>query len=147
MAHEPADKPFPASLAEMVAAPLIGRLIGASDSSFVIAEWTDRGAPPGKRQPIAPVHIHHADDEAWYVLEGVLGFRLGDQEVEAAAGTAVFAPRSVPHSYWNARSTPARYLLIMTPAIRLLIEALHALPTRDAASMQAVFRHYDSELL
>ncbi|HKV00783.1 MAG TPA: cupin domain-containing protein, partial [Ktedonobacteraceae bacterium] len=113
------DTPFPRyPLTQMVAAPLAGQIIGLNESAFVIAEWADAGAPAGPPRLIAPPHVHYADDEAWYVLEGMLAFRLGDQEVEAPAGTAVLAPRGVPHTYWNPRSTRARYLIIMTPNIR-----------------------------
>jgi mannose-6-phosphate isomerase-like protein (cupin superfamily) len=135
------------ALAQLVAAPLTGHVIGPDGASFVLAEWSDPGAPPGPPRPIAPFHVHHADDEAWYVLEGVLGLRLGDREVEAAAGTAVFVPRGVPHTYWNARPTPARYLLIMTPNIRRLIDELHQPANRDPAAMGAVYLRHDSELL
>src|SRR6266566_2919901 len=88
-------------LAQMMIAPLVGQVIGLDESAFVIAEWSDPGAPPGPPRFIAPLHVHYADDEAWYVLEGTLAFRLGDQQFEAPAGTAVFAPRGVPHTYWN----------------------------------------------
>jgi mannose-6-phosphate isomerase-like protein (cupin superfamily) len=135
------------SATPVIAAPLAGHVVGPPDGAFAIAEWADDGTVSTASRPIAPLHVHHADDEAWYVLEGVLGFRLGEQEVEARAGTAVFVPRGVPHTYWNARQAPARYLLIMTPTIRRLIDALHALTVRDAASVQAVFRQHDSELL
>jgi quercetin dioxygenase-like cupin family protein len=83
------------------------------------------------------------DDEAWYVLEGELGFRLGAGELTAAAGSAVVAPRGTPHTYWNAGNRPARYLLVMSPKIARLIAALHV-PDADVA---AVFASHDSEIL
>ena len=110
--------------------------------SFVVVEWADPGTHPGR--PIAPLHVHHADDEAWYVLEGRLGFSLGDRRVEIAAGESVLAPRGTPHAYWNAHAAPTRYLLVMTPRIRRLIEALHAGDGRDYAT---IFREHASELL
>src|SRR5690348_16932078 len=87
-------------LAQMIRTSLTGQMIGLKESQFVIAEWTAQGAPAGPPRFIAPLHIHHSDDEAWYVLEGILAFRLGDQEIEAPAGSAVFAPRGIPHTYW-----------------------------------------------
>lgn len=134
-------------LTQMVVAPLAGQIIGLNESSFVIAEWADPGAPVGPPRLIAPPHVHYADDEAWYVLEGMLAFRLGDQEVEASAGTAVLAPRGVPHTYWNPRSTAARYLLIMTPNIRQLINELHAASERDPTTMQAIYHRHNSALV
>jgi mannose-6-phosphate isomerase-like protein (cupin superfamily) len=113
----------------------------ASDS-FVIADWTDSGANPGL--PIAPLHLHRSDDEAWVVLEGSLGFRIGDEEREIAAGEWVFVPRGTAHSYWNPSSEPTRYLLVMTPRIHRLIKALHSGARSD---FPRIFEEHDSELL
>lgn len=92
---------------------------------------------------IAPLHIHHHDDEAWYVLSGRLGFRLGDDELTADAGTAVLARRGVPHTYRNAGESEAAYLLVMTPRIAQLIDAIH----EPGADVPALFRAHDSEIL
>ena len=59
------------------------------------------------------------------MLEGELGFRLGEEEVIARAGSAVLASRGTPHTYWNAGDQEARYLLVMTPNIATLIKAIH----------------------
>ena len=111
---------------------------------FVVAEWQDVGETSVER-PIAPLHVHYADDEAWYVLEGLLGFQRGDERIEAPAGTAVLVPRGTPHAYWNAHTEATRYLLVMTPRIAALIDALH----EPAATGRAreVFRAHESELL
>jgi quercetin dioxygenase-like cupin family protein len=46
-----------------------------------------------------PRHVHHREDEAWYVLEGEISFYIGDETHRATPGTFVFAPRGVPHSF------------------------------------------------
>jgi mannose-6-phosphate isomerase-like protein (cupin superfamily) len=150
MSQVPSDNTNSSShspLNEMIIAPLAGQIIGLNDSAFVIAEWADPGAPEGPPRLIAPLHVHHSDDEAWYILEGRLAFLLGDQQVEAPTGTAVFAPRGVPHTYWNPSPTPARYLLIMTPTIRNLINALHTSVERDPGTLQTIFHRYNSDLV
>src|SRR5437764_1487554 len=122
---------------------LAGDELGGADSDFVIVEWTDSGE--SRWEWIAPLHVHHDDDEAWYVLDGVLRFRIGDELCEAGPHTAVLAPKGTPHAYGNARrGRPARYLLVMTPKIRALVQALHEPGARDYA---AIFRAHDSELL
>jgi quercetin dioxygenase-like cupin family protein len=121
------------------AEPLLGNAIGSAGDSFVIVEWT---AEAGDHW-IAPFHVHDQDDEAWYVLDGTLGFRLGDDEVEAAAGSAVFARRGTPHTYRNAGAGEARYLLVMTPRIAQLIEEIH----RPGADVPAIFAAHESRLL
>lgn len=110
--------------------------------SFVIADWTDPGSHPGRL--IAPLHIHHGDDEAWIVLAGRLGFRIGEKEHEVSAGDSLLAARGTPHSYWNPGREPAHYLLVMTPRIHRLIEALHA---SDPADFKRIFEEHNSELL
>jgi mannose-6-phosphate isomerase-like protein (cupin superfamily) len=111
--------------------------------SFVIADWTDPGITSPER-PIAGLHLHRSDDEAWYVLSGRLGFQLGAERIEVAAGGSVLVTRGTPHSYWNAVAEPTRYLLVMTPRIHRLIEALHSGERDDYAR---IFEEHGSELL
>jgi quercetin dioxygenase-like cupin family protein len=109
--------------------------IAAKGKSFEIHEW--RGSGPDY------LHVHYADDEAWHVLEGSLTFRFGDQQIEATAGTTVFVPAGVPHTYWDSTGT-TRYLIILTPRLSQLVAALHAAP-REAHG--AILRQFQSALL
>jgi mannose-6-phosphate isomerase-like protein (cupin superfamily) len=113
-----------------------------ASESFVLVEWSDPGTHPGR--PIAGLHVHHEDDEAWYVLDGRLGFQVGDEQRVISAGEAIMVARGTPHSYWNAHAAPTRYLLVMTPRIKALIEALHR---GDRTDYAAVFVEHASELL
>ena len=131
----------------VAAAALAGKVIGGDGGAFVIAEWRDGGGPTEPARLIAPLHLHHKDDEAWYVLEGALRVRRGDEVVEAPAGAAVFVPRGTPHTYWNAVEGPTRYLLVMTPRIHALIGAIHGMTERTPDKLRDLFRQYDSELL
>src|SRR5215471_3485226 len=63
----------------------------ASGRSFSIYEW--RGSGP------ATLHVHHADDEAWHVLDGELTFRYTDRTETAGSGTTVFVPSGAAHTY------------------------------------------------
>jgi mannose-6-phosphate isomerase-like protein (cupin superfamily) len=131
----------------IIAPPLAGSVIGSVGSDFVIAEWKDGGGPPGPPRWIAPLHLHRNDDEAWYVLEGTLCVRVGADDVEAKAGSAVFVPRGTPHTYWNPGAGPARYLLVMTSNTYSLIQDIHGLRERSPAALRAVFERHESELL
>lgn len=126
---------------------LAGQTLGSGGSSFVVAEWQDAGGPGKPPRLIAPLHLHRSDDEAWYVLEGTLHLRLGDEVVQAPAGSAVLVPKGTPHTYWNPGPGRVRYLLVMTPNIHRLIQEIHAMPDRSAPKLRAVFEKYDSELL
>src|SRR4051812_8226479 len=103
---------------------LAGGELGGPAGDFVVGGGT--GSGDGDWEWIAPLHVHHGDDEAWYVIEGTLRFRLGDEMCEAGPGEGVLAPKGTPHAYGNARQGQlARYLLVTTPRIRRLVQALH----------------------
>jgi len=88
-----------------------GNRLGGAGDDFVLVQWTAEVSD----QWIARLHVHHEDDEAWYVLRGRLGFRLGDEELEAGPGSAVLARRGMPDAYRNAGHEEAEYLLVMPP--------------------------------
>ena len=62
----------------------------------------------------APLHLHHNEDEAFYVLEGTVTIEIGGETVEAAPGDLAWAPRGVPHRY-TAGPEGCRMLFICTP--------------------------------
>src|SRR5467141_1686967 len=98
----------------------------APGASFSIKEW--RGSGP------ATLHVHHADDEAWHVLEGSLHFRFVDREIDVGAGGSVFVPAGVAHTY---TATASRYLIVLTPRLAALIAELQI--TRDRATHAAIY--------
>ena len=63
-----------------------------------------------------PLHTHADEDESWYVLQGALRFRLGDELAQAPAGAFVFVPRGTPHCFQNAGEEPARIIVMFTPS-------------------------------
>lgn len=96
---------------------------------------------------MAPPHIHHEDDEAWYVLEGRLQVRVDGRDYLIPAGGAVIAPRGAAHAFCNPDPEPARYLMVMTPRIDGLIQQLHTTKDRDPESMRALYAEYGARLL
>ena len=62
-----------------------------------------------------PTHIHHGEDEAWYVLDGRMTFDVGGRVFEANTGSFVFGPRGVPHSF-TVDVEPTRVLVLAAPA-------------------------------
>jgi mannose-6-phosphate isomerase-like protein (cupin superfamily) len=62
-----------------------------------------------------PLHVHHREDESFWVLEGELTMKCGEQTFRAAAGAFVFLPRGVPHTFVVESDTPARMLTLLTP--------------------------------
>jgi len=116
--------------------------LGTGEGTFVVVQWT-ADTDTSRDRPIAARHLHRVEDEAWYVLEGRLGFLVGVSELEAGPGEGVFVPHGTQHSYWNAADVPTRYLLVMGPRTAKLVDALHA---PGAADFAALFEQHDSEL-
>jgi quercetin dioxygenase-like cupin family protein len=107
----------------------------AAGTSFGIHEW--RGSGP------ATLHVHHADDEAWHVLDGELTFRYANRTETVGPGMTVFVPAGVAHTY--TAGDDARYLIILPPRLSALIAALQA--DNDPAHRHEIYRRFDSEVL
>jgi mannose-6-phosphate isomerase-like protein (cupin superfamily) len=60
-------------------------------------------------------HVHDAEDDAFYILEGELTFSFGDQQAPAPPGTFVLVPPGVEHGFRNDGSVPVRMLNIHAP--------------------------------
>jgi quercetin dioxygenase-like cupin family protein len=75
---------------------------------MTIVEVTE---PPGTEQPL---HVHHREDEAFWILEGDVTFDVGGTTIEASAGDYAFGPRDVPHRY-TVGDSGCRMLFICTP--------------------------------
>ncbi len=79
--------------------------------AFALVEQT---CPPEAAGP--PPHRHHQTDETFYVLEGELEFWAEGTTVRAGAGSVIRVPRGILHTYRPVSATPAKQLLMITPA-------------------------------
>ena len=61
-----------------------------------------------------PLHVHHNEDETFYILKGEVTFVVGDERSDLAAGDFLFAPRDITHAY-VVRSERARMLVTASP--------------------------------
>lgn len=68
-----------------------------------------------RRGNVPPPHIHHREDEIFYLLEGEIVVSVGDRTIKGTAGTMVFLPRDVAHSF-TIESDQGRMLILLTPA-------------------------------
>ena len=69
-------------------------------------------APVG---PASPYHVHRAEDETFYVLDGQLEFISGERRSTGGPGSSVFLPRDIPHGFRVVGESPARFLVLTTP--------------------------------
>jgi mannose-6-phosphate isomerase-like protein (cupin superfamily) len=63
-----------------------------------------------------PPHIHHREDELFYLLEGDITILAGEQTVRASAGTCVHIPAGTVHTFRNEGGGPGRMVVTYTPA-------------------------------
>ena len=75
---------------------------------MTIVEMTE---PPNVE---APLHVHHREDEAFWILEGDVTIEVGDTTIECHAGDYAFGPRDIPHRY-TVGDAGCRMLFILLP--------------------------------
>lgn len=68
----------------------------------------DKGGPPR--------HVHHAQDEWFYILKGEFVFEVGDERYCLGPGDSLFAPRHVPHVWACMSEEPGTMLTALSPA-------------------------------
>ena len=64
----------------------------------------------------SPYHVHHAEDESFYVTEGEVTFICDGRKLKVGPGAYVFGPREIPHGFRIEGTAPARMLFLTTPA-------------------------------
>lgn len=115
------------------------RAEGASCTEWVAAPGFDTG-----------LHVHRRLEESWYVLEGEIEFRAGEETFRATSGASVFIPPGVPHAFANRGESPAKFLLITSPPghdryFDELADILSADGPPDTAAIAALRERYDTE--
>ena len=123
----------------------------ASDGALAVVESV------GRRGSMPPLHVHHNDEETFYVIAGEVSLFVGAEHIVLRGGQAALAPRDVPHTY-RVESDEARWLVIGTPAgfdgfVRAVADVAPAdeLPPDgrpvDPAALGEAASHYGIEVL
>lgn len=89
----------------------LARIVLTSEQTGGTLSILEITEPPGMD---GPLHVHHREDETFWILEGGATFEVGGAVIEAGAGDVVFGPRGVPHRY-SVGEAGCRLLFIMTP--------------------------------
>ena len=84
-----------------------GRDTGGAFALVECSDPTGGGPPP---------HIHHREDETFYVLEGEYEIVCGQEKFTAKQGAAALLPRDVPHTNRNISNATSKILVTLTPA-------------------------------
>jgi len=64
----------------------------------------------------APPHVHHREDESFYIIEGEMSFLLGDKSFLAKSGAFLHIPRGMVHAFKNNTRSVVRMLVTYSPA-------------------------------
>ena len=119
---------------------------------FTLVEVT---APPNAQ---GVRHVHHREDEAFWVLEGDMDLEVGGNQIEMHAGDYAFGPRDIPHSF-STGDAGCRVLFILTPGgfENLIMATSEAAQTRtvpppsdempDIARLQEMVAQFGGEIL
>ena len=116
----------------------------------LMEERLPRGAEP-------PPHVHHREDESFFLLDGELTVRVGDETFSARPGSFVYCPRDVPHLL-TVESDEVRMLTLCTPGgvEQLFVELGEPATTRtlppdgdepDVDRVVTLAAHYGAEVL
>ena len=104
-----------------------GKVLPAdTGGDLYIIEHTDeaKGGPPR--------HVHHEQDEWFYVVEGAYHVEVGDEKFDLVPGDSVFAPRGVPHVWAHTSEGEGKLIIAFQPA-GLMESFLGALAEMGAA--------------
>ena len=111
------------SMEAMVVGPEDGRTVWFTGNRMTIkATGAQTGGAYGLIEALVapgsspPLHVHHREEEAFWILEGRVRVRCGDEELTIGPGSFIVLPRDVPHSFLVESDTPARWLNLLTPA-------------------------------
>lgn len=89
--------------------------ISGSDTNGDLAIFEQTSLSQGRGTPL---HVHHLQDEIFYILEGAYYFQVGEDKYHLTAGDSIFLPRKVPHA-WTQVSEKGKMTVIMQPAGKL----------------------------
>lgn len=100
-----------------------------------------------------PLHVHHALDEFFCVLEGEFAFLVGGEHTRLRPGDTILVPRNVPHAFDCVSPRPGKLLVTMQPAnhmedfFRQLGQLLPGTAQPDPAAMQQLYHAHDSAIV
>ena len=103
--------------------------------------------PPGIATPL---HRHTREAEAFYVLDGTISYRAGDELFELTAGSFIYLPQGVPHAFRIRGDRPSRVLALTVPGSLMgLYDEVgkpapeHRLPGRDGDPAEVEIRRWN----
>jgi len=115
-----------------------------TDGGFAMFEQTSISQGRG-----TPLHVHHLQDEVFYVVEGSYYFQVGEDKFQLGAGDSIFLPMKVPHA-WTQVSEKGKMTVLFQPAGKMelfftTIAGFDHEPTQ--ADMARLFKECEMEIV
>ena len=120
--------------------------VSGSDNDGGFAMFEQTSLSPGKGTPL---HVHHLQDEVFYVVEGAYYFQVGEDKFHLKAGDGIFMPMKVPHA-WTQVSKKGKMTVLFQPAGKMenffvTVAALDHEPTKE--EMAKVFADNEMQIV
>jgi mannose-6-phosphate isomerase-like protein (cupin superfamily) len=90
------------------------------------------------------LHMHLAQEEWFYVMEGEVAFQVGDRRLHLRTGESILAPRRIPHTF-SAVDSPAHMLIAFTPACKMEQYFIDAAAHPSLAATADFMNQYDMQ--
>ncbi len=129
-----------------VNANILDLKISGTDTDGGMAVFEQTSVSQGKGTPL---HVHHFQNEVFYVIEGEYFFKVGEETFTISAGDSIFLPMKVPHA-WTQKSASGKMTVIFEPAGKmedffLTVAALDHEPTKE--EMQKIFEEHEMSVV
>jgi mannose-6-phosphate isomerase-like protein (cupin superfamily) len=98
------------------------------------------------------LHLHHFQDEWFYVIRGEFVVKVGESTVNLLPGDSAFAPRRIPHTFANIGEGEGQLLIVFQPAGRIedffkeMARFGEAIPKNQEVLMKELFERYGMEI-
>src|SRR5450631_701583 len=130
--------------------------VGISSTSYKVSSQNSHGGlfimeHSNHKKGGPPRHMHHYEDEWFYVVEGDYIVEIGSERIALKSGDSILAPREIPHGWAFVGDTPGRVLIAFAPANKMeeFISKMPApgSPNSAYSTAAAYYRAYGIDLL
>ena len=94
-----------------------------------------------------PRHLHHSQEEWFYVMDGEYVFEVGEERMRLGPGDSLLAPRKMPHVWAYVGETPGKILIGFQPAGKMETFFQEAAKIPDFAADQKLYRACEMEIV
>ena len=98
-------------------------------------------------------HLHHNQDEWFYVLKGEFIIKVGDETFKLSPGDSAFAPRTIPHAFAMTSEGEGQMLVLFQPAgsmedfFKKMGEVTKGIPENMEKTMKELFETHEMKVV